>query len=99
MVHPASQLLQHYSDRLSRVTFSDEILNRLCIEKVITPETQTLIKDCSGLLVSSSLQALCATVSEDHNKLRIFASVLMKSGMDIALAKELINHYGEYLPQ
>ena len=66
---PASQILQHYSDRLSQVFLTDSCIQLLYTEGLITEDTQRKIERCGGSL-SDTLRELMIAVSDDHSKLR-----------------------------
>ena len=93
VVDPASQLLLSFSDAFSDVQLTDELLDLLCTE-VITRKTQAKIKESGYLLVDESLRSVCATVAEDHNKLKVLADVLSKFKQTASLAINLISDYG-----
>ena len=95
MADPASQLLQRYSVRLSQVVLPEESVQLLHTEGVISSETLAEVKSRYGLLVGGPLRAVRTTVAEDHNKLRVLATVLSKSDRTQSLAKELLNDCGE----
>ena len=94
VVDPASQLLLSFSDAFSDVQLTDELLDLLCTEEVITRKTQAKIKESGYLLVDESLRSVCATVAEDHNKLKVLADVLSKFKQTASLAINLISDYG-----
>lgn len=94
MVDPASQLLLSFSDELSDLELTDELLTLLYTKEIITRKTQYKIKDSGYLLVDESLRAVCATVAEDHNKLKLLANVLSQFKQTTSLAHNLISDYG-----
>ena len=93
---PASQIVQHYSDRISRVSLTDSCIQLLFTEGVINEETQRKIERCGGSL-SNSLRELIITVSADHNKLRSLGNILLEYNETklIALAQDLLKDYGK----
>ena len=72
--NPASQILQHYSHRISQVSLTDSSIQLLFTEGVITEETQRKIERCGGSL-SNSLRELMNAVSADQNKLQHFIKI------------------------
>ncbi|XP_019861361.1 PREDICTED: uncharacterized protein LOC109589786 [Amphimedon queenslandica] len=47
---PASQILQHYSDRISQVSLTDSCIQLLYTEGLVTEDTQRKIERCGGTL-------------------------------------------------
>ena len=96
MADSASQLLQQYSDRLSKVVFSKEIVQLLHTEGIISEKTATEIErtnDCK--LSGDPLMALYTAVAEDHNKLKLLADILMNTDETGSLANEILQEYSE----
>ena len=91
---PASQILQHYSDRISQMSLTDSCIQLLYTEGLINEETQRKIERCGGTL-SDSLRELMITVSEDHSKLRLLGDILLKLEETKFVAQEMINDYGK----
>ena len=91
---PASQILQHYSDRISQVSLTDSCIQLLYTEGLINEETQRKIERCGGSL-SDSLRELMITVSEDHSKLRSLGDILLKLEETKSVAQEMIKDYGK----
>ena len=67
----------------------------LYTERVISKETLDEVKRLGGVLGDGPLRALCTTVSEDPNMLRVFSSVLMKSEQTAPVAKDILKEYGK----
>ena len=91
---PASQILQHYSDRISQVSLTDSCIQLLYTEGLINEETQRKIERCGGSL-SDSLRELMITVSEDHSKLRSLGDILLKFEETKSVAQEMIKDCGK----
>ena len=91
---PASQILQHYSDRISQVSLTDSCIQLMYTEGLINEETQRKIERCGGSL-SDSLRELIITVSEDHSKLRSLGDILLKLEETKSVAQEMINDCGK----
>ena len=90
----ASQILQHYSDRISQVSLTDSCIQLLYTEGLINEETQRKIERCGGSL-SDSLRELMITVSENHTKLRSLGDILLKLEETKSVAQEMINDCGK----
>ncbi|XP_019853778.1 PREDICTED: uncharacterized protein LOC109583047 [Amphimedon queenslandica] len=86
---PASQILQHYSDRISQVSLTDSCIQLLYTEGLITEDTQRKIERCGGSL-SDTLRELMITVSDDHSKLRSLGNILMELEETKPLAQDII---------
>ena len=95
MADPASQLLQCYSARLSRVVLSEQSIEQLHTEGLISEEALDEVESCGSFLMGDPLRAVCIAVAEDHSKLRDLANILLKS--DESLANELHIECGEWL--
>ena len=93
---PACQMLQKHSDRISPLILPVEIVQMLYTEKVISKETLDEVNRLGGVLGDGPLRALCTTVYEDPSKLKLFASVLLKSEQTIPIAKDILKEYGKY---
>ncbi|XP_019853779.1 PREDICTED: uncharacterized protein LOC109583048 [Amphimedon queenslandica] len=89
---PASQIIQHYSDRISQVSLTDSCIQLLCTEGLITEDTQRKIERCGGSL-SDTLRELMIAVSDDHGKLRSLGNILMELEETKPLAQDIINDY------
>ena len=95
MVDPASQLLQCYSGRLSQVVLSEESVQLLHKEGLLSKEASAEVESCGCVLVGVPWLLVLSAVAEDHNKLKLLAGVLLKSDEAMSLAKELAEEYGE----
>ena len=93
---PTCQMLQKhmYTDRFLPLTLPVEIVNMLYTERVISKETLDEVNRLGGVLGDGPLRALCTTVYEEPNKLKIFASVLLKSEQTVVIAKDILKEYG-----
>ena len=96
MVDPASQLLQHYSSRISLAILSEESVDLLHTEGLISVETLVQVKSCGCSLLDDTMREIYTAVSDDHNKLRAFANILFKTKDTISIANELLNA-GEFI--
>uniref|UniRef100_A0A1X7SN04 Death domain-containing protein n=1 Tax=Amphimedon queenslandica TaxID=400682 RepID=A0A1X7SN04_AMPQE len=79
MADPASQLLQHYSSRISGATLSEESVDLLHTEGLISEETLREVKSCGYTLTDDVMREIYTAVAYDHNKLKSFASILLRS--------------------
>ncbi|XP_019858072.1 PREDICTED: uncharacterized protein LOC100632133 isoform X2 [Amphimedon queenslandica] len=86
---PASQIFQHYSDRISQVSLTDSCIQLLYTEGLITEDTQRKIERCGGSL-SDTLRELMIAVSDDHSKLRSLGNILMELEEAKPLAQDII---------
>ena len=92
---PACQMLQQHTDRLSPLILPVEIVQMLYEERVISKETLNEVNRLGGVLGEGPLRALCTTVYEDPNILKMFASVLLKSEGTVQIAKDILKEYGK----
>uniref|UniRef100_A0A1X7TCF5 Death domain-containing protein n=1 Tax=Amphimedon queenslandica TaxID=400682 RepID=A0A1X7TCF5_AMPQE len=93
---PASQILQHYSDRISQVSLTDSCIQLLYTEGLITEDTQRKIERCGGSL-SDTLRELMIAVSDDHSKLRSLGNILMELEETKPLAQDIIKDCDEVM--
>ena len=91
---PASQIFQHYSDRISQVSLTDSCIQLLYTEGLITEDTQRKIERCGGSL-SDTLRELMIAVSDDHSKLRSLGNILMELEETKPLAQDIIKDCGK----
>ena len=88
-------MLQKHSDRISPLTLLVEIVQMLYTERVISKETLDEVNRLGGILGDGPLRALCTTVYEDPNKLKLFGSVLLKSEQTVLIGQDILKEYGE----
>uniref|UniRef100_A0A1X7SZP3 Death domain-containing protein n=1 Tax=Amphimedon queenslandica TaxID=400682 RepID=A0A1X7SZP3_AMPQE len=93
---PASQILQHYSYRISQVSLTDSCIQLLYTEGLITEDTQRKIERCGGSL-SDTLRELMIAVSDDHSKLRSLGNILMELEETKPLAQDIIKDCDEMI--
>ena len=91
---PACQMLHKHTDRLSSLTLPMEIVQMLHAERVISKETLDEVNRSGGVL-EGPLKALCTTVYEEPNKLKKFASVLLKSEEVVQIAQDILQEYSK----
>ena len=89
-------MLQKHSDRISPLTLPVEIVQMLYTERVISKETLDEVNRLGGVLGDGPLRALCTTMYEDPGKLKLFASVLLKSEQTVPIAKDILKEYCKY---
>uniref|UniRef100_A0A1X7TJR5 Tyrosine-protein kinase n=1 Tax=Amphimedon queenslandica TaxID=400682 RepID=A0A1X7TJR5_AMPQE len=89
MVDPASQLLQHYSSRISGATLSEKSVHLLHTEGLISEETSREVKSCGYTLTDDAIREIYTAVAYDHNKLKSFASILRSTGT-VSIANDLM---------
>ena len=90
--HPACQILQRHSVKLSLQTLPVETLYT---EGVISKETFDEVESSGGSLIDGPLRTLFSTVSEDPNKLRVFGSVLLQSEDTVHVGNDILKEYGK----
>ena len=88
-------MLQKHTDKLSPLILPVDIVQMLYTERVISKETLDEVNRLGGILGDAPLRALCTTVYEDPNKLKLFASVLLKSEETIHIAQDLLTEYSK----
>ena len=91
MVDQASQILLHYFDRSTQVILTEKMVQQLKEEGVISVEVANEIKSYDGQLARGALRAVCITVADDHNILKILANVLLKFSETKSLAQDLLD--------
>ena len=94
---PVCQMLRKQYDRLSPLTLPVKIVQMLYTEKVISKETLDEVNRLGGVLGDGPLKALCTTVYEDPNKLKIFTTILLKSEQTVPVAKDILKEYCKYI--
>ena len=92
---PSCQMLQKHSDRILPLTLPVEIVQMLYTERVISKETLDEVNRLGGVLGDGPLRALCTTVSEDPSKLKLFASVLLKSEQTVLIGQDILKEFGK----
>ena len=90
----ASLIFDRYSDSLSKMFLSVEIVQLLYTERVISKKTLHEIENLQGSLADSPLAALCTTLSKHPYQLRVFAAILLHSKKTVPIAKEMFKDYG-----
>ena len=94
---PTCQMLQKHSDRITPLTLAVEIVQMLYTERVISKEILNEVNRLEGILGDGPLRTLCTTVYDDPSKLKLFASILLKSEQTVPVAKDLLKEYGIFL--
>ena len=93
----ASQLLLSYRDKLSQSFLTDDLVGLLRSEGVISKDTQEMIMEYGNILEDEPLRAVCVTVADDHQKLKVLADVLLKSSETALLGRELSDKYCKFI--
>lgn len=96
MINPASRLLLRHNGVFFSLILPPKLIVQLRTEKVISKEVQSSVTKSGNLLVGEALRAVCVTVAEDHNKLRVLADVLLKFDDTAAIGNEILEEYGKY---
>ena len=87
-------MLRKHTDRLSSLILPVEIVQMLHTERVISKETLDEVNRLGSVLGEGPLKALFTTVYEEPNKLKVFASVLLKSEETVVIAQDILKEYG-----
>ena len=93
----ACQILQQHTDRLSPLILPVAIVQMLYTEGVISKETLDEVNSLGGKVGDDPLRALCATVYEDPNKLRIVADILLKSEQTVSIGQDILKEYSKQI--
>ena len=92
---PASGIFQRYSVRLSAVSISEESVDLLCRERLISNETRTQVETAGGFLLGDSLREIRTSITEDHNKLRSLGDILLKSDETKTIGQDILKECGK----
>ena len=90
-----TSILQKHTKCLSLLILPTKIVRMLYTEEVISMETLNEMERSGGLRTDHSLRALSNTVSEDPNKLRILASVLLQSEETVHVGQVILKEYSK----
>uniref|UniRef100_A0A1X7SRA1 Death domain-containing protein n=1 Tax=Amphimedon queenslandica TaxID=400682 RepID=A0A1X7SRA1_AMPQE len=93
MADPVSELLQCYIGRLAQVVLTEESVDLLHTEGLISKDTLTEVKSCGCSLVGDPMLLILSAVAKDHSKLCTLTSILMKSKEAVSLASDIIMEY------
>ena len=92
----ASQLLLSYRDKISKSFLTNDLVGLLRSEGVITKDTQEIIvTKCDNILDGKPFRAVCVTVADDHQKLKVLADVLLRFTETVPLGRDLADKYRE----
>ena len=86
-------MLQKHSDTISSLTLPVNIVQMLYTEGVISKETLDEANRLGGVLGDGPLRALCTTMYKEPNKLKVLASILLKSEQTVPVAKDILKEY------
>ena len=93
---PVSEILQCYIGRIAQVVLTEESVDLLHTEGLISKDTLTEVKmSCGCSLVGDPMLLILSAVAEDHSKLCTLTSILMKSKEAVSLASGIIMEYGK----
>ena len=92
----AHQMLQKHLDRLSKVQFPMQIFHILHMERMISKKIFDEANKSEDVLIKECFCALCDVVSEDHTKIKVVGSVLLKFEQTVLIAKDILKEYGKY---
>ena len=88
-------MLLSYRDELSQSILTDDLVGLLHSEGVISKDTQKMIIKYDSKLDYEPFRAVCVTVADDHQKLKVLADVLLQSTETAPLGKDLADKYCE----
>ena len=71
-----------------------KVVQTLYTEEVISKETFDEVQRSRGSITDGPLRALCCTVSEDPNNLRVLASILLQSEDTVHTGNVILKEYG-----
>ena len=92
---PVSEILQCYIGRIAQVVLTEESVDLLHTEGLISKDTLTEVKSCGCSLVGDPLLLILSAIAEDHSKLCTLTSILMKSKEAVSLASGIMMEYGK----
>ena len=84
-----------YRDKLSKLILNDDLVGLLRLEGVITNNTQEMIIEYGNMLDDEPLRAVCVTVADNHQKLKVLADVLLQFTETAPLGRDLAEKYCE----
>ena len=87
-----TQLLQHYSSRISEATLSEESVDLLHTEGLISEETLREVKSCGYTLTDDAMREIYTAVAYDH---KAFAKILLRSIGNVSIANDLMKDCGK----
>ena len=90
------QVIQKHFESLPRLVLPMKIIQMLFIEGLISKETFDELMRSGGVLTDGPLRALSSTVSEDQNKLRVLAIILLKSENTVHIGQNILKEYGKW---
>ena len=79
----------------SQIALPIKLVQLLYIEGVISKEIFYQLQSTGGYLTDIPLRALLIAVYMDHNKLRIFGTILLRSKKTLPVANIILNKYGK----
>ena len=88
-------MLLSYRNKLSKLFLTDDLVGLLRSEGVISKDTQEMMIKYGNILEDEPLRAVCVTVADDHQKLKVLADVLLQSTETAPLGRELADKYCE----
>ena len=92
-----TSILQKHAKCLSLLILPAKIVRILYTEGVISKDTFDELERSGSVLTDNSLRALSGIVSEDSNKLRVFASVLLQSEETIHVGQDILKEYSKFV--
>ena len=77
------------------MSLSEESVDLLCTERLISTETGYVVETCGGFLVGDSLREIRTSITEHHNKLRSFGHILMKSDETHSIGQDILKEFSK----
>lgn len=93
MLAPASQIMLSHSKEFSRVILNDDLVTLLLTETVITRYMQETIKRRRYSLDGPPFRAICRTVANEQEKLKLLAYTLKRHVKTFPLGTKLLEDY------
>ena len=88
-------ILTRSSESLSEIPLPIKLVQLLYTEGVISKEMLNEVESTGGYLTDNPLRALLSAVYMDHNKLKIFSTILLRSKKTVPLVNVILNEYGK----
>ena len=73
-----------------------QIFHILHMESVITKQTFDDANRSGDVPVEESFCALCDIISDDHSKIKVFGSILLKFEQTVLIGKDILKEYGKH---
>ena len=91
----AYSILKRVSEKLSQIPLPVKIIQLLYTEGVIDKRILNELESKGGYLTDDPLSALLSAIYMDHNMLKTFGTILLRSKKTVPLANVILNEYGK----